>query len=368
MRRVGIRNAQGKYLVFLDADDYFTESSVLDKLYQEVEKNCLDVLSFETELLYEGEMKKKDNKDFYYYKTHFYPGIRNGKEFFIDMMSNQEYCDSACLLLVKKDWMLKKEICFYPGILYEDALFCMRCFIMADRMAHISERFYTYRIREKSIMTSNVRWENVRSRIVVYREILRLIFLYGEEDSRLKEPMTEYLLLIASHAKYMDEFRIDEPSDERLDSLDILLIKMMELGKYRIEVNEEVILAGLEKLAADSEGVILYGAGEVGRMFFRFLDDKGLSRKVLCYAVSEKTDGTSTVDNIPVLSINEAVKMPGQIVLSVIAYKARTAMQKILEELGVHQFQSFDQYIYRALRHYTQLSNIINTQKEEKNE
>ena len=217
-------------------------------------------------------------------------------------------------------------------------------------------------------MTSNVRWENVRSRIVVYREILRLIFLYGEVDSRLKEPMTEYLLLIASHAKYMDEFRIDEPSDERLDSLDILLIKMMELGKYRIEVNEEVILAGLEKLAADSEGVILYGAGEVGRMFFRFLDDKGLSRKVLCYAVSEKTDGTSTVDNIPVLSINEAVKMPGQIVLSVIAYKARTAMQKILEGLGVHQFQIFDQYIYRALRHYTQLSNIINTQKEEKNE
>ncbi len=359
-RNVGIQKAKGKYLVFLDSDDYFADSSVLAKLYQNAEERNLELLSFETELIYEGNMKEIDNKDFYYYKKNTYPGIRKGMEFFIDMMSNQEYCDSACMLLVNREWLLKKKILFYPGILYEDSLFCMQCFLNAGRMAHLSEKFYIYRIRKKSIMTSSVRWVNVRSRLIVYREILRLLILYGKYGVRLQEPMTEYLSLVASHAKYMDEFRIDEPSDEKSEPIDILLMKTMELGKYRIEVNEQVVLSGLEKLVADSEGIILYGAGEVGRMFFRFLQDKGLSGKVLCYATSGKPEFFLNLNNIPVLPISEAIEKPGQVIVSVIAYDARMAMQKTLNQLGVRDFQMFDQYIYRALRHYLQVSDVVN--------
>lgn len=354
-RNVGIRNAQGKYILFLDADDYFADGKVLDKLCQRAEESRLELLSFETELVYEGRMKEIDNKDFYYYKSHSYPGIRKGKDLFIEMMSNQEYCDSACFLLIRREWLLERGISFYPGILYEDALFCMQCFLAADRMEHVSERFYTYRIREKSIMTSSVRWENVRSRLVVYREILRLMLLQEKDEPSLQKFMTEYLSLIASHAKYMDEFRIDGQSDGELAPLDLLLVKTMELGDYRIEVNEQVILNGLEKLAADSEGIVLYGAGEVGRMFFQFLKDKGLSGKVLCYATSGNPKGSlaeEELDGIPVLPISEAVKQPGQVILSVIAYQARMDMQQTLSQLGVRKFQIFDQYIYRALRHY----------------
>ena len=77
-RNVGIQNAQGKYIVFLDADDYLMNGNVLDRLYRKAEENHLEILSFETELLYEGGMKETDNKDFYYYKNNVYPGIRKG--------------------------------------------------------------------------------------------------------------------------------------------------------------------------------------------------------------------------------------------------------------------------------------------------
>lgn len=350
-RNVGIENAKGKYLAFLDSDDLLSHKDVLKSLYQKAEEYELEILSFETELLYEAGMKEKEDKDFYYYKKNRYEGLRTGKELFHSMMSNHEFCDSACLLFIKRAWLSGQGISFYPGIYYEDALFCVQCFLHAVRMMHLSEKFYTYRIREKSIMTTRIRWENVYSRVVVYREILRMGYLPENAEPELQKSLMEYLSMVMFHVKYLDEFRVDEQPEAEMEPLDKILLQSMELGKYRITVNERVILNGLEKTVADSDGVILYGAGKVGKLFYCFLKERKLEKKVLCYAVSHTSGRTVSSDGVRVLSIEEAVKKPGLIFLSVIVNDARMEMEKNLHMLGIEQFEIFDAYIYRALRH-----------------
>ena len=158
-----------------------------------------------------------------------------------------------------------------------------------------------------------------------------------------------------SQAKYLDEFRMDEQPDAELEPLDNVLLQSMEIGKYRMIVNERVILNGLEKTVTDSEGVILYGAGKVGKLFYRFLKERKLNNKVLCYAVSRKSTASADMDGVKVISIEEAVKGAGLVFLSVVEYKARKEMEKKLHLLGIDRFEIFDPYIYRALRHEIQM-------------
>ena len=179
-------------------------------------------------------------------------------------------------------------------------------------------------------------------------------YLPENAEPELQKYLMYYLSLVASQAKYLDEFRVDEQPAGELEPLDKVLLQSMEVGRYRITVNERVILNGLEKTVADSEGVILYGAGNVGKLFYRFLKQRKLDKKVLCYAVSHKPEESLSQDGVRVISIKEAVKKSGLIFLSVVGHDAQTEMKNNLHMLGVDRFEIFDPYIYRALRHEIQ--------------
>ena len=349
-RNVGIKAAKGEWILFVDSDD-FIRNDTLEVIRKAVHKDNLDAISFETDILYEGNRKERDYKDTWFCKHHFYPNVTSGKNLFEEMMKNDEYCDSACLLALRREWLLDNNFFFYKGILYEDTIFSMEVFLSALRMRHISEKLYTYRVREASIMTSGFTNENIRSRIIVFKELVRLINKQEYNES-LKKQCYRYVYLLAEHVKRMD--KMCKGSDELILNADEdFIARLLKVSRYKCEVNTHVILNGIESIVNNCSSVALYGAGNAGRLMLYFISSCKLKEKIECFLVSKLCESNQNIQGIPVYSLNEYEYNDATVIVCVMDYAARKEIVKNLEKKGIRNVELCDDNMFLALEKFS---------------
>ena len=349
-RNVGIRAAKGVWILFIDSDD-FIRNDTLEVLKRVADEDDLDAISFETDLLYEGDSRERDNKDSWYYKHHIYPNVTSGENLFEEMMRNDEYCDSACLLAVRREWVLDNNLFFYKGILYEDSVFSMEVFLSALRMRHISEKLYTYRVREASIMTSGFTNENVRSRIIVFKELMSLINKKEHKES-VKRQFYRYAYLVAEHIKRMD--KMCNGSDELvLNADEDFIARIFKVTNYKSEVNTHVILSGIESIVKHCNRVTLYGAGKAGNLMLYFLSSCKLKEKIDCFLVSKLYESNQNIQGIPVYSLNEYEHIDATVIVCVMDYVARKEIMMNLEKKGISNVELCDENMFLALEKFS---------------
>lgn len=121
-RNTGIINANGKYILFLDADDFLAENALLN-LINLAEKHDVEILEFAA-----TGIDNKGNKTYQ---------ISNKIEIPQDGFSyyNQvRYMNSACNKLYKRDFLIKNNFLFLEQIYIEDFEFNTRVFAQAEKV------------------------------------------------------------------------------------------------------------------------------------------------------------------------------------------------------------------------------------------
>lgn len=144
-RNVGIEEAKGEYITFVDSDDYVDED-LIEYLYKMIERTHTE-MSICTNRLYHEKTRK------------FQIGADDGKnevltahESIKRLLYGRNFWVSAWAKLYKKDLFL--NIRYPKGKLYEDTAVTYKLILKAGRVAYGRSCKYTYCVRNNSITRS----------------------------------------------------------------------------------------------------------------------------------------------------------------------------------------------------------------------
>lgn len=304
-RNTGIKNARGSFVLFCDSDDMFKADTV-EKLYDLALKNKAEIVNFDAKCVYmREELAKEDNKDSYYQRGFSY-GTNSGKDLFTEMMNHNNFCDSACLMLIDREWLQRENLTFYNGILYEDCLFTVQCLMKAKWVYHTNEQFYIYRVREGSIMTSHSGPNNLYGRLINLHYFNKLL-CEEELTERQEQALVEFTRIVGYHAqrlaKAMTEREIEELLGKPLTNFMKLQLEYLGVSSYQIR--KSIICNDLKKVLDNAKSIEIYGAGIRGRRLLVYLQLNGYSSKISNFVVSTREGQAEQICGIDVKSVEE---------------------------------------------------------------
>lgn len=181
-RNNGMRHATGKYLCFVDPDD-FVEPCVFGRLLRQMEEERLDMLRFNYQIVDE-EYKSVKKRDFEL-QFDYSPSLMSGADF----MANR--LDIACNIwryFYRTEIIVKNQIWCFTGDYIDDAPWLPLVLMKAERMNVCDVVVYDYQERSDSL----VKTQSIQGIRRKNEGILLLIRLLGEEIKGIKGQPVAY--------------------------------------------------------------------------------------------------------------------------------------------------------------------------------
>lgn len=148
-RNTGIKLAKGKYIQFVDSDD-FLEPNVLKTLVDKMSTDNLDILRFNYQNVneqYEVYEPYKEHKPFVDYRDE----VCDGLTFLTEKLG---YACYAVQFMIKSELLKRDENLFKVGIYFEDTEWTPRILTQANRATSTDLMVYNYLLRQGSITNS----------------------------------------------------------------------------------------------------------------------------------------------------------------------------------------------------------------------
>lgn len=167
-RNLGIDKAIGKYVTFIDADDY-VEERAFEKAVNKITQENASICGYHFNYVKGDSVSARIESRF---KTTILNGATR-RELVNNLYSMNEngIMPAVWRYLFEREFLLKNGIKFPNNKIGEDLIFVLEAFRVADKLVVLDDALYNYRVNEKSVMrTVNLqmiydRFEYIRNSI-----------------------------------------------------------------------------------------------------------------------------------------------------------------------------------------------------------
>ena len=153
-RNIGIKNSNGKYILFIDSDDFIIPTETEEFINFGLDKK-VDILI--------GNYREYYNENYIVQKSFYNLDKNLEKEgiFFIENgVKNKCFGFAVWQNIYRKNFLLENNLFFKKGLLHEDNLFTPEAFFYAKKVRCFNKKFYFYRKNNLESITQTVNKKN----------------------------------------------------------------------------------------------------------------------------------------------------------------------------------------------------------------
>lgn len=157
-RNLGLKSSRGRYIMFLDSDDFWIRENVLQDLFQLILQDNPDVIVIKAVSFHQSDGSFNEK---HYSVEHI--GLQSDcyDERFSQLVFSGAYRANAWNKVFARKLLSKTDLLFQEGIIAEDMDWAARLALAANSISFLPEAIYGYRTGRPGAVTSSLKLKNL---------------------------------------------------------------------------------------------------------------------------------------------------------------------------------------------------------------